>query len=172
MRNQLPTHIKRNWPKCPNLTKHYLDEWHQLIMKEFNKHRAQIELLKNQQAQSKYFEEVYPKAKEFEFADEIYQIIAPEIVTSLLEEGRILHHCVGSYIDSVAAGKEYILYLRKVAEPDTPFFTINLFPDGKVRQIHGLCNCNVTNELKPFINKWAKQFELNIKSCNGVYCHL
>lgn len=172
MRNQLPVHIKRNWPKCPNLTKHNSDKWHSLITVEFNKHRAQIELLKNQQKQSQYFEEVYPKAKEFEFSDEDYQIIAPEIVTSLLEEGRALHHCVGSYVDSVAAGREYILYLRKVIEPDTPFFTINLLPNGEVRQIHGLCNCNVPKELKPFIDKWAKQFELNIKSCNGIYCHL
>lgn len=172
MRNQLPTHVKRNWPKCPNLTKHNSDKWHSLIMVEFNKQRTQIELLKSQQKQSQYFEEVYPKVKEFEFADEIYQVTAPEMVTSLLEEGRILHHCVGSYIDSVAAGKEYILYLRKVAEPNTPFFTINLLPDGKVRQIHGLCNCNVPKELKPFIDKWAKQFELNVKSCNGVYWHL
>lgn len=153
MRSQLPTPIKRNWPKCPNLIKHSSDKWHSLITVEFNKHRAQIELLKNQQKQSQYFEEVYPKAKEFEFADENYQIIAPEIVTSLLEEGRVLHHCVGSYINSVAAGKEYILYLRKIAEPDTPFFTINLLPNGKVRQIHGLCNCNVPKELKPFIDK-------------------
>lgn len=172
MRNQLPIPIKRNWPKCPNLTKHNSDRWHTLITMEFNKHRAQIELAKNQQKQSQYFEEVYPKAKEFEFADEDYQIIAPEIVTSLLEEGRALHHCVGSYVDSVAAGREYILYLRKVIEPDTPFFTINLLPNGEVRQIHGLCNCNVPKELKPFIDKWAKQFELNIKSCNGIYCHL
>jgi hypothetical protein len=172
MRNQLPTHIKRNWPKCPNLTKHSSDKWHSLIMVEFNKHRAQIELAKSQQKQSQYFEEVYPKAKEFEFADEVYQVTAPKMVTSLLEEGRVLHHCVGSYVDSVAAGKEYILYLRKVAEPDTPFFTINLLPNGEVRQIHGLCNCNVPKELKPFIDKWAKQFELNVKSCNGVYWHL
>ena len=172
MRNQLPIHIKRNWPKCPNLTKRNSEHWHSLIMVEFNKHRAQIELVKNQQKQSQYFEKVYPKIKEFEFADEIYQVMAPEKVTSLLEEGSILHHCVGSYIDSVTAGKEYILYLRKVAEPDTPFFTINLLPDGEVRQIHGLCNCNVPKELKPFIDKWAKQFELNVKSCNGVDLHL
>ena len=172
MRNQLPIHIKRNWPKCPNLTKRSSDHWHRLIMVEFNKHYAQIELAKSQQKQSQYFEEVYPKAKEFEFADEVYQVTAPEMVTSLLEEGRVLHHCVGSYVDSVAAGREYILYLRKVTEPDTPFFTINLLPNGEVRQIHGLCNCNVPKELKPFIDKWAKQFELNIKSCNGVYCHL
>lgn len=168
----MPTHIKRNWPKCPSLEKHTSDKWHNLILVEFNKHRAQIELLKNQQKQSQYFEEVYPKAKEFEFADEVYQVVAPEIVTSLLEEGHILHHCIGSYIDSVTAGKEYILYLRKVTEPDTPFFTINLLPNGKVRQIHGLCNCNVPKELQPFIDKWAKQFELDIKSCNGIYYHL
>ena len=172
MRNQLPIHIKRNWPKCPNLTKHSSNRWHSLIVVEFNKHRAQIELAKSQQKQSQYFKEVYPKVKEFEFTDEVYQITAPEMVISLLEEGRILHHCVGSYIDSVAAGREYILYLRKVAEPDTPFFTINLLPNGEVRQIHGLCNCNVPKELKPFIDKWAKQFELNVKSCNGVYWHL
>lgn len=172
MRKDLPLAIKRQWPKCPNLEKYTIEEWHNRILRTYHNLQKEITAEKDRVQQSKYFEEVFPKVKEFEFADEVYQVTAPEMVTSLLEEGRVLHHCVGSYVDSGTAGKEYILYLRKVTEPDTPFFTINLLPNGKVRQIHGLCNCNVPKELKPFIDKWAKQFELDIKSCNGIYCHL
>jgi hypothetical protein len=115
---------------------------------------------------------VYPKAKEFELSDETYSVICPEQVTLLLSEGRILHHCVGSYINSVASGNEYILFLRKTSDPDTPFFTVNILPNKKVRQIHGRCNCNLPDEIKPFIKKWADKFGLDISNCNGVYCHL
>ena len=172
MRKDLPLAIKRQWPKCPNLEKYTIAEWHDRILRAYNNLQKEIEAEKNKVQQSKYFEEVYPKAKEFELVDDQYEVQCPEQITSLLLEGRTLHHCVGSYINSVSNGNEYILFLRKTSDPDTPFFTINVLPNKKVRQIHGRCNCNLPDEIKPFIKKWADKFGLDISNCNGVYCHL
>lgn len=172
MRKDLPLAIKRQWPKCPNLEKYTIEEWHDRILRAYHNLQKEIAAEKNRVQQSKYFEEVYPKAKEFELADEVYSVICPEQITSLLLEGRTLHHCVGSYINSVASGNEYILFLRKTDDIDTPFFTINILPNKKVRQIHGRCNCNLPDEIKPFIKKWADKFGLDISNCNGIYCHL
>lgn len=172
MRKVLPTTIKRQWPKCPNLKKYSSVEWHNKLMHAYNNLQDEIAAEKNKVQQSKYFEEVYPKAKEFELVDDQYEVQCPEQITSLLTEGRTLHHCVGSYINSVADGNEYILFLRKTSDPDTPFFTINVLPNKKVRQIHGSCNCNLPDEIKPFIKKWADKFGLDISDCNGIYCHL
>lgn len=172
MRKDLPPVIKRQWPKCPNLEKYTIEEWHNRILRAYHNLQKEIEAEKSKAQQSKYFEKVYPKAKEFELVDEIYSVICPEQVTSLLAEGRTLHHCVGSYINSVSSGNEYILFLRKTDDINTPFFTINVLPDKKVRQIHGRCNCNLPDEIKPFIKKWADKFGLDISNCNGVYCHL
>jgi hypothetical protein len=172
MRKDLPPTIKRQWPKCPNLEKYRSLEWHNKIMRAYTNLQDEIAAEKNRLLQSKYFEKVYPKAKEFELVDEVYSVICPEQVTSLLSEGRTLHHCVGSYINSVASGNEYILFLRKTDDIDTPFFTINILPNKKVRQIHGRCNCNLPDEIKPFIKKWADKFGLDISNCNGIYCHI
>lgn len=172
MYKDLPLAIKRQWPKCPNLEKYTIEEWHDRIMHAYHNLQKEIEAEKSKAQQSKYFEEVYPKAKEFELVDEVYSVICPEQITSLLTEGRILHHCVGSYINSVTSGNEYILFLRKTSDLNTPFFTINVLPNKRVRQIHGMCNCNLPDEIKPFIKKWADKFGLDILNCNGVYCHL
>ena len=172
MRKDLPLAIKRQWPKCPNLKKYTIEEWHNRILRTYHNLQKEITAEKDRVQQSKYFEKVYPKAKEFELVDEVYSVICPEQITSLLAEGRILHHCVGSYINSVASGNEYILFLRKTSDLDTPFFTINILPNKIVRQIHGNCNCNLPDEIKPFIKKWADKFGLDISNCNGVYCHL
>ena len=172
MRKDLPLAIKRQWPKCPNLKKYTIEEWHDRILCTYHSLQKEIKTEKSKAQQSKYFEEVYPKAKEFELVDEVYSVICPEQITSLLLEGRILHHCVGSYINSVASGNEYILFLRKTSDLNTPFFTINVLPNKKVRQIHGTCNCNLPDEIKPFIKKWADKFGLDISNCNGIYCHL
>ncbi|MEE1176187.1 MAG: PcfJ domain-containing protein, partial [Paludibacteraceae bacterium] len=135
MRKDLPSAIKRQWPKCPNLKKYRSVEWHNKLMRAYNNLQNEIAAEKDRVQQSKYFEKVYPKAKEFELVDEVYSVICPEQITSLLLEGRTLHHCVGSYINSVAGGNEYILFLRKTDDIDTPFFTINILPNKKVRQI-------------------------------------
>lgn len=172
MRKDLPPVIKRQWPKCPNLNKCDSSRWHNKIMRAYTNLQDEIAAEKNRLLQSKYFEEVFPKAKEFELADEVYSVICPEQITLLLAEGRTLHHCVGSYINSVASGNEYILFLRKTDDIDTPFFTINILPNKKVRQIHGRCNCNLPDEIKPFIKNWADKFGLDISNCNGIYCHL
>ena len=40
------------------------------------------------------------------------------------DEGRILSHCVGGYAERHAMGKLSIMFLRKVSEPDKPYYTV------------------------------------------------
>jgi len=105
-------------------------------------------------------------------SDDTYSIIAVKELLDLVKEGRVLNHCVGSYVDSVSNGNEYILFLRKNDNVDIPFYTIDVTPDGKVRQIHGKGNCSITKEIKPFIDKWISKFKLDGSNYSGVYCHL
>ena len=46
----------------------------------------------------------------------------------IIEEGRLLHHCVGgdNYLSAHAKGTGIILFLRKADEADTPFCTIEI----------------------------------------------
>ena len=169
--NLLPTELKKRFPKYPqDLDK--IVELHDQATDIFNREQDRIRAAKNAELQKKYDEKFYQKAKKYEFSNDEYSIIACKELIDLTKEGRDLNHCVGSYIESVGNGREYILFLRKNSDIEKSFYTIDITPDNKVRQIHGFRNCNLTDELKPFINEWAKKFKLDASHCSGIYCHL
>lgn len=118
--------------------------------------------------------------KNLEWSDGEYSIIVPDSLSELTTEGAMLHHCVGSYKDSVAKGNEGILFLRQAAAPKLPFFTIDVTeePNGKfmIRQCHGYRNCNPSHELVEALRKWSKAVgvidEQSISDAYGAKCHL
>ena len=115
-------------------------------------------------------EEIFQKTcrkyeEEFRFEDEQYQIIAPSSMQDLFEEGRKLHHCVGSYADRIIEGYSCICFIRKKENPEIPFFTMEICKDmDRVTQIHGLSNRHIDPKrdvgLKDFLKVWAKKNKL------------
>ena len=170
MRMTLPSEVKRNFPL--NLSEDKVDHWHDKIIPIYNRNKILQQEKELAEKQKKYEETVYKDAVKYEYSNNDYSIIAAKKLTDLLLEGNALHHCVGSYVDSVYNGKEYILFLRKNSELETSYFTIDLTPEKQVRQIHGKCNCNMNDDVKPFVEAWAKKFKLDITNCSGVRCAL
>lgn len=82
--------------------------------------------------------------------------IRPARSTAELEvEGKILHHCVGSYAERVSKGETFIFFIRREAEPDMSWYTLNLDKDMKtVIQNRGLRNCDRTPEVQAFEDAW------------------
>lgn len=76
----------------------------------------------------------------------------------LIAEGRYLHHCVGGYIDRMAAGKTTILLIRRADAPDIPFYTLEWL-DGKVQQCRTLRNASYTEDeqVLAFVNAWIEK---------------
>lgn len=75
--------------------------------------------------------------------------------TELIREGKDLHHCVATYAKGHVEGKTAILFIRQIAEPDKPFFTLEFDEKAKeVRQNRGLRNCDRTPEVKAFEKAW------------------
>ena len=162
---------KKNWPLYPkDFSK--IEKLHNDIVDFMNKEQDRIFAAKQVEKQNKYISKFYEEAKKLETNDDTYSIIAVKELIDLVKEGRSLNHCVGSYIDSVSNGREYILFLRKKDDIDVPFYTIDVTPDRKIRQIHGKNNCSVTKEIKPFIDKWISKFKLDGSNYSGIYCHL
>ena len=118
--------------------------------------------------------------KALEWKGQNLGIFIPESLAELTVEGKILHHCVGSYKKDVAQRKEGILFLRKLSCPDTPYYTLDVVkgPNGKyqVRQCHGNCNSNPTPEIVETLKKWAvdtgKVDENSISSVYRALCCL
>lgn len=73
----------------------------------------------------------------------------------LLEEGKALTHCVGGYAQRYADGTTNILFIRKLSEPDKPYYTMEVFGND-IRQTRGLRNCAPTQEVKEFIEAFCK----------------
>lgn len=83
----------------------------------------------------------------------------------LIAEGKALHHCVGGYANSYAAGSTSIFFIRKISEPDVPFFTLE-YKGNKVNQNRGDRNCERTPEVKQFEAAWLEHIKTITKETN------
>lgn len=80
-------------------------------------------------------------------------IVVPEAADEIVAEGQTLHHCVGTYLKKVANKETTILFVRRIEESKVPFFTMEI-KDGEVKQCRGKNNCNMTGEVKGFVEKF------------------
>lgn len=72
-------------------------------------------------------------------------------------EGKSLHHCVGGYAERVSKGETFIFFLRREAEPDMSWYTLNLDKDlARVIQNRGNRNCDRTPEIEAFEKTWLE----------------
>ena len=85
----------------------------------------------------------------------------PKKNIEIVHEGRELHHCAGNsdrYFDRIAQRETYICFLRKVEEPDKPYYTIEVEPGGTIRQHRGMCDEEPEiDEVRPFLREWQKE---------------
>ena len=72
----------------------------------------------------------------------------PYSIKEIVKEGRKLQHCVGGYADRHAAGKLTILFLRKLSDPFTPYYTMEVSNDLRIVQCRGYKN-NMAGNTKP-----------------------
>ena len=76
------------------------------------------------------------KAK-YEYADADYMVMVPSGILDIITEGRALHHCAGSsdrYWDRIERRESFVMFLRKTADPFHAYYTLEVEPDGTVRQ--------------------------------------
>lgn len=79
----------------------------------------------------------------------------------IIEEGRILHHCVGGdgYLEAHAKKESIILFLRK--KEDTPYITIEMLPTGKIAQWYGAYDKKPDEaKIDRWLNKYVKQLDV------------
>ena len=73
----------------------------------------------------------------YEYANEQFTIVVPTGVLDIIVEGEMLCHCLrGSdrYWDRIEKHESYILFLRKTSAVNMPYYTLEVEPDGTVRQ--------------------------------------
>ena len=107
----------------------------------------------------KAMEEIFAKNKDtdaFSIKGKGLILIVPQTGEEIKREGAELHHCVGNYVARVAAGETSIFFIRKVEEPDKPYYTME-WNNNKIVQCRGFKNCEMTPEVKAFTHVFEKK---------------
>ena len=89
-----------------------------------------------------------------------YMIMVAPNIESLINEGQLLHHCVGhmNYDQKMAEGGNLIMFVRKIEEPETPFYTVEFDKKTKkIIQCRGDKNASATKEVQEFLDEWIKK---------------
>ena len=87
-------------------------------------------------------------------------------VDDILYEAKLMHHCVNNtetYYERMSQQESYILFLRKAEQPTEAYYTLEVEPDGTIRQTRTFYNQqNEDIELaRDFLVKWQKQLKRN-----------
>jgi len=123
---------------------------------------------KVQQSQvlAKKYEQVREGLKKYEWEGEEYVVIAPPTMSSVVQEGAALNHCVASYVDGMVNGDYAIMFFRKKDAQEKSLVTLQI-RDGRIVQARGQSNRTPSKEEQEEINKFfaetlEKQQELEL----------
>ena len=114
------------------------------------------------------------KRKEWNYEDDNYIIRLPNTVSEIVAEGQKLHHCVGGYASRHAAGDTTIMFLREKANPDVPFYTIEVSRYNHLVQAHCFGNgwLGLNPDAARFVYKWLRnkgiEFDKKILLCTAT----
>ncbi len=92
----------------------------------------------------------------FKISGNKLMLVVPETAEDIKAEGISLHHCVGGYVERVAKGETNIFFIRKTEAPNISYYTME-WKDNKVVQCRGLHNCDMTQEVKGFVQLFEKK---------------
>lgn len=98
----------------------------------------------------------------YEYENRGYVIIAPQGIRDIISDSRYLHHCAANsdrYYDRIQSQETYILFLRKKSAPKTPFVTLEVQPNGTVRQKRMFDDKEAPENIVSFIKEWQKAIQ-------------
>lgn len=113
---------------------------HDEVVKEANLMRKRKDAEKEAKLLMKMWEDIDRRSRKFNFSYGGYFIRVALSADEVRNEGRTLCHCVGGYAERHIASKLTILFLRKLDDPNTPLYTVEVSNDGTIIQAHGYMN--------------------------------
>ncbi|WP_048948839.1 PcfJ domain-containing protein, partial [Enterococcus faecalis] len=124
-----------------------------------------LNLLKSE-IEEKEYEERKKQIKVFEAEIDDLLFLTPHSLQEIVQEGSILHHCVGSqrYLEQHKQGATTIVFIRKKEEPNLPYFTLE-YRNQQVTQIQGKCNRQeVPEKIKQAVRQWQENLQHALSS--------
>ena len=101
-------------------------------------------------------------AEKYSYSDERFTVLVPSGVEEIIYEGRMLHHCISNsdrYWDRIERRESYLLFLRKTEEPRQSYYTLEVEPDGTVRQVRTYFDRQDKDikKIKAFLRGWQAE---------------
>lgn len=123
--------------------------------------------------QSKYeakFTELAEKYSALEWSDGDLCIRIAQNEQELIDEGKVLHHCVGGYGHKHASESDVIFFVRHYRRPERSYYTLDINMTGSVPcevQLHGYRNelypskhfrrSTIPQKVRDFCDRWEKE---------------
>lgn len=153
--------LKRKMDKYPE----HLIYWHHVKTQEYAAHKKEVDARKfNRICCDNNQYSWLPKGKDF-------QVIVPIHPDDLRNEGKVLNHCVGTYIEKVMQGKTFIAFLRRREKNNEglqtfsqPYVTIEIKGNALVTA-YGESNTKPEPEALDFLRDYAKEKHLDLQWC-------
>jgi hypothetical protein len=107
-----------------------------------------------------HIDEICESIKEkYEYTDGEYSVLAPVSIEDILYEGRNLHHCVADsdrYWERIERRETYILFLRRSSDVIKSYYTLEIEPNGTVRQKRTMYDRQEADieTAKKFLKQW------------------
>ncbi|MCH1736736.1 PcfJ domain-containing protein, partial [Enterococcus faecalis] len=124
-----------------------------------------LNLLERELEEQQYQErKIQLKALETEIDDLLF--LAPYSLQEIVEEGQVLHHCVGSqhYLEQHTNGTTTIIFIRRKEEPSMPYFTLE-YRNQQVTQIQGKRNRQeIPEKIKQAVRQWQENLQHALSS--------
>lgn len=86
-------------------------------------------------------------------------IVIPKTPQDIINEGKVLNHCVGGYAQRHVKGTLTILFLRKIDKPDVPYYTMEVSQFGQIVQCRGFKNNNAGNPKPQEIREFEAEYQ-------------
>lgn len=133
-------------------------------------HRKHNELMRTKEFQKneekeKQYRKRKGELKKYQYRTKDFLIMIPETLSDIIVEGKVLHHCVGTYVDRVAKGETDILFIRETGKEDIPYYTIEVRNMEIIQYRGAYNNCN-HNPVPDYVKKFVKQFENTVLKKN------
>jgi hypothetical protein len=141
----------KNLIHCHDLMCHYQKE-----RIEANRNAAFIDAIKNPR---------YQNLKTDAVESDEFVILLPRTADDLVEESYQMHNCVRSYVEAVARGSTYILFLRHNKKRSNSYITIEVSANYYLRQVKASHNAEPPIKVIEFVKKWAKEKNIIIDNC-------
>lgn len=137
------------------------------FMRLHDEYISRVQKIENMQIEAEFNKVTSKIRKLIKDVPGIYTAIVPENAAQIKEEGKVLQHCVGTYVDRVIKGETAIVFIRKRDEIDVPLCTVEITKKTLV-QARGYKN-NVEEPLAPDIIEYINDLCRKSKIKNHVF---